>query len=660
MIRVPKWLPAVTLLAPMLAAHAQAIDPLPPETRLVAVSGAPAPTEETFSISAAQDLVVTLTDLQVPAELSTATVVVTQADALIGSATLTSPATSASFPIAGANGPYTLRVFGSPNSGFSVGTFTVCVAPKSSPANCIQDASLAGNITAAGSAADPTISTISATLTVSSAGSYTVSFTDDNFPVTLAVAPNLALFQGSQPIALAIQSGASFTLSPGTYTLLGIAQANAQTQAGLYSVTIAGPSGVAPVLSATYPVGVLPPVLQVTNPVAQPLSVQVTDFGFPTPLASAAAVLVSGGTVLANASLSASVGASATAAPAGILQLWSFGTAGSGAGTYEVDVTSSSANLLQTAAAVNQGTSLAFAFVTPVLAAGSYQASAVDFQFPSVLPTLQFAVAQSGTILQQAATASSVNFTSSGVSAVLLAAAVAPAGGNGLFDLNVQSSGSSPQLAFDKTVAVSLTDLFDTQTINIGVSGNFQVTLTDLKFPSPFQDLDLVVSSGGVVLGKIIGGGSFPVAITPGTFQLTFIATPAAQQQYGIYSLAIVPAAPTVTLTASPTTVASGAISTLTWTTTNATSCTGSGTGFTGDQATGSGSLAVSVTATTTFMLTCTGDGGTASQSVTVTATAAPSKSGGGSLDMATLAVLALLLAMTTSAAIKRNSRCAS
>ncbi len=629
---LPRWLLGATLLAPVIAGHAQSPDPLPPEAVLVGVTGAPAATEESFTIAApAQDLIVTLTDLQVPAALSTATVVVTQGSSMVGNATFASPATSATFAITGALGQYTLRVFGAPNAQFSVGTFTVCVAPKASPANCIQSASLAGNISTPGSAANPTVSTLSVNLSVTTAGSYTVTFQDDAFPAALQTAPNLALFQGSTPIQLGIPSGTVLSLSPGAYTLLAIAQANSASQAGLYGINISGPGGVA-LLSNTYPVGVLSAASQPNNPSAQTLTLSITDFGYPTALATGSALVTSGATVLGSSAIGA-VSPAMFAAPAGPLEVWSFATAGTGAGTYEVDLTSAGGSLLETAGAVSTASSLAYAYVTPALAAGDYQASATDFLFPSILPTLQFAVAQSGVILQQATTASTVKFTAVAGPAVLLVGVTPPASGNGLFDVNVQAAGAAQPL-FDQTQPVSPSGLFATQSILIGTAGNFNVTLTDLQFPAQFQDLDLVVSIGGTVLGKIIGGGSFPItaapALTPGTYQLSFIATPAAMQQYGMYGLQIVNALPVVTLKASPMTVTTGATTTLSWTSANASACTGSGSGFTGNQSITSGSLAVAVSSTTTFMLTCTGPGGSASQSVTVTATPAPSGGGGG------------------------------
>src|SRR5262249_47503132 len=80
---------------------------------------------------------------------------------------------------------------------------------------------------------------------------------------------------------------------------------------------------------------------------------------------------------------------------------------------------------------------------------------------------------------------------------------------------------------------------------------------------------------------------------------------------------------PTVAFSASPTSIASGKISMVTWSSTNATSCTASGS-WTGTKAT-SGTFAVSPTSTATYTLTCTGAGGTsAAASTTVVVTAAP------------------------------------
>lgn len=74
--------------------------------------------------------------------------------------------------------------------------------------------------------------------------------------------------------------------------------------------------------------------------------------------------------------------------------------------------------------------------------------------------------------------------------------------------------------------------------------------------------------------------------------------------------------APTLTFAANPTSVTSGGSATLTWSSTNTSSCTAAGFSGTGT----TGSATVSPTQTTTYSMTCTGAGGTATKQVTVTA----------------------------------------
>lgn len=79
--------------------------------------------------------------------------------------------------------------------------------------------------------------------------------------------------------------------------------------------------------------------------------------------------------------------------------------------------------------------------------------------------------------------------------------------------------------------------------------------------------------------------------------------------------------APTVALSASPTSVTAGQASTLTWTSTNATSCAASGAWSGSEPLSGSASTGA-VNQNSTYSLTCTGSGGTATASASVTVSA--------------------------------------
>lgn len=85
-------------------------------------------------------------------------------------------------------------------------------------------------------------------------------------------------------------------------------------------------------------------------------------------------------------------------------------------------------------------------------------------------------------------------------------------------------------------------------------------------------------------------------------------------------AVSAVPTLPTVTLAANPAQVAQGGTSTLTWSSTNATTCTASG-GWSGSKATSGSQVTAALSQTTTYTLTCTGAGGSTSKDATVTVT---------------------------------------
>lgn len=82
------------------------------------------------------------------------------------------------------------------------------------------------------------------------------------------------------------------------------------------------------------------------------------------------------------------------------------------------------------------------------------------------------------------------------------------------------------------------------------------------------------------------------------------------------------PASPTLTFSATPTSILAGEQSTLAWTTQNVTSCTASS-GWSGTKAI-SGNQTVSPSANTTYSLSCVGSGGTITKQVTVSVTLPP------------------------------------
>lgn len=85
------------------------------------------------------------------------------------------------------------------------------------------------------------------------------------------------------------------------------------------------------------------------------------------------------------------------------------------------------------------------------------------------------------------------------------------------------------------------------------------------------------------------------------------------------YGQSVTPTPPTVSLSASPTAVNAGQASTLTWSSTNANTCAGTGAWNNASLATSGSQSTGALNQTSTFNLSCTGDGGTATASTTVT-----------------------------------------
>jgi hypothetical protein len=133
---------------------------------------------------------------------------------------------------------------------------------------------------------------------------------------------------------------------------------------------------------------------------------------------------------------------------------------------------------------------------------------------------------------------------------------------------------------------------------------------------TPSQDAPLIGSEASGSQGEVIGG---PVSNSFTYWQVAFDDNLTGWiYQDGIAAAS--PGAPTLTFSAKPQSIASGGSSTLSWSSTNATSCRG--TGFSPSSA--SGSLSVSPTKSTTYSITCTGSGGSTTRTTPVLVNSPP------------------------------------
>jgi hypothetical protein len=182
----------------------------------------------------------------------------------------------------------------------------------------------------------------------------------------------------------------------------------------------------------------------------------------------------------------------------------------------------------------------------------------------------------------------------------------------------------------------------------VTTSGTYNLNLNDFAFPASFSSLALIATSGNTLIGSIFSAGQLQLNFPSGTYALSVLAQVGPSTNYGLYGLSmdLAPPAPTVTLTASASSVTNGNSATLSWTSVNATSCTASGAwsgtlGTSGSQSTGA------LNTNSSFTITCTGGGGNTAQTVQVAVTPVSGSGGktggGGALSPEMLLLLGLL-----------------
>ena len=637
-----RWAAALGVVCLLAGAATARGDVLVNDSQAVS-SGAP-PVQHALLVANAATLEVDVADLAFPAAMASFSVAVTQGGTIIKTISATGNATFSATP-----GQYVIWVVGQPDATSGAGNVSVSVINPSDPAPQTPLTSFVATLQVPGVGALQ--SQVDYPLVVPAAGDYTVALADQSFPQALS-ALAAAVFYGANLVA-PISPGTPVVLTnlaattPGAaaqYKITVIAAAAPSAGGGLYGIRMAGGPGNQVVIDRTAPVGVVTPPKNVVVPIAGSITLQVADLQFPAALTSVGAMLTDGSTVVAQRT---TPGSAAAMAGAGSLQLWRFATSTSSAGGYQLAVDEGASNLYtdtQGVSALVAGGAVEYAYPLVLGSAGSYNAVVTDFQFPASLQSVQFAVAQNGQVLQQAAAPGSLTFGAVAGPAALLVTAKPPAGGTGLFGANIFTTDSSPTVLLDKTQSVG--GVFDTQEVIVLAAGRYDVTLADGQWPAPFGTLALVLTSNGQLIGKIYGGGTFAFDAVPGRYLTSFIATPAPSQTAGFYSLNVQSSVPTVSLSADPTAIQAGQGVRLTWSSTGATACTGSG-GWTGSQSTSGTSVAKGpLSADTTFTLVCTGPGGTsapASVKITVTPPSGGS-GGGGSVDPAGLAVLGLLV----------------
>ncbi len=606
-----------------------------------------------FTVPAAGQVQVTLTDLANPVAFTQLRLVVSrEADKV---ASLSAPGVQV---FAAQAGVYKVQVVGTPGTppggGDAAGAYDVVV--RAVPGNTLLGTCPGGIVAAT---RDPAQSDLNTTFQIAQAGTYQVTLNDRSFPAALANVQLLLSREDSTGTAVIIGPSCVVTCtqsllvnSPGTYRLLVFAAAGSPLQAGLYSISISGGPGNATIYSATQPVGRLPAPTSIAL-TAGGYTLSSSDVAVPAALAELRVVLTQGATLLGSLAAQGSVAVTAMAGNAQLFVFTRTGSgAGAGAGVYAVGLAQGVQSIYRDLRVSPEGFDGAvstggyrYAFTVP--AAGDYRLQLRDLAFPTQFAQLRTVLVQNGVVLQ------SLTGVTTGVTVPL---AAGPA--------FIALLGTTPTATANSLLGVSLAPLvggialldqaqgigplFATRTVNIPVAGSYDLVVNDLNFPVAFADLAVAVTQGTNLIGQVFGSGRVRFTAQAGTHSINLLARPDATAQYSTWGFALAdsPPAPTVTLDAAPASVVRDSKATLTWSSTNATSCTATG-GWTGTRALSGTESSAALATDSTFTLSCTGDGGTTTKSATVTVSAAPapgSSGGGGSLGASGVLLLTTLL----------------
>jgi hypothetical protein len=656
-------LTAAACMLVCVEALAQTNQPLIDAVHTVAVPTQAVPVEEHFDIATPGTYQVTLNDLgaQFGAALNSAELAVSFGNATVGTpivSTSGSASWSTTFTAAAA-GTYWLHVIGMPGTAPGSGAIGMQVT---NTANNASVASFSDSLALPSTGVSSLVGVLSDFFEVTTSGNYQVTLTDMQMPAALSTLTLTVVVQGgsivttvnadtapNSPTAtttVALQSGV-------TYQIFAGGEASTTVGAGLYGVNISATGATTPVYSHVTPVGA---VTTIGSPslTAQNYTLSLADLKYPTTLTQLGAAVTFNGQLVSTQS------ASGTAVPfivpaTATYQVFAYGIpASNGQGSYGVGLQPpSGAPIISVARGVSDPASsiVAYSYDTSIVTAETYEFNLADFGYPASLTTVSAVAAQNGVVLGTPLTSAGQTNITPAVGPMSMVVFAQPAATpsstgvpGGLFGIDIEASGAAAPV-FQASQGVG--NLFSVQTATVTMGGYYQVAVTDLKFPLAFANLSVIVTQGITKVGSNFGG-TLSFNATAGDYLINLVTTPDPTAGAGTYSLVVgtAPAAASVSLQPSATSVTSGGTVTLSWQSTGTTSCSASSSpggvwsgsiGLTGTFTT------PALSSTTTFTVTCVGsDGSTPSASTTITVSSGSSGGGhhGGAIDISLVALL--------------------
>lgn len=611
------------------------------------VAAQPQPDAQTFTISQAGNYTVSLKDLQIPNALGSLELAIATPK---GTSLVLSSAASQTVKLSA--GTYTAQVLAQAAPGAAGGTFSAEIKPAAGGSDVWQYESTVGP---ANGATSTGTTAVTRKFSVAAAGSYQLVVTDLAFPVALSALNVIILNDcGTVPGCVtapvpptpvtAPTTGTTVALAAGDYDLFVVAKADPAALQGLLAVQIGGAGSAIPLFATTVPVGTLPAPLNVSLPTAVNVALNAVDLSVPSPLASLKTVVLQQGALLASLATPTSA---AFPASAGELQVYALGTAGaSGQGAAELIVGTAAGSLADVVVPVTAPGAYAYAYAPSLATAGSYQLTVHDFAVPSAFSSLRAAAAQGGTLLTSTAGTGTFAAAKGPLNVLVFPVLGSAADSQGLFNVRVAQQGSG-QVAFQTAQGVGAS--YRSSSFTVSKAGSYDLNLVDLAFPAPLSTLAVILTNGDSLSAEVFGTSTASFDAQSGvSYTISTLASAGTAANYGLLGLSVdaTPAPPTVTLTASASSVVSGGNVTLTWSSSNATSCTASGS-WQGNLPTAGTRSVGPLTSAATYSISCSGASTAppASTSVTISVSPKPSSvvGGGGGMTLFELAWLGLL-----------------
>lgn len=393
--------------------------------------------------------------------------------------------------------------------------------------------------------------------TVSSAGTYTLTFTDLGTQLTPAAplaSVHVALTLGATVVGTLNAAGSTqVTLAAGSYVIR--VTGDPGNNPGIFSASVTASGTAQPTFAFSSALSAAPSptpssvkLIQDTVPsltVGSSYTAEIADLSFPQALSNLSLVLTPpGSSSIIVVGPGAPVPFTASTAS---YALFALGDAGTGkSGLYAIRIKSNGTLVYSRLVAIGAVSDLG---ATQSLATGTATVTSRDLAFPAPLASASVLLTQNTVEAYRSASPGAVAATLGGVYEVFSLASAVGAGGSGVAAIDVKDAAGAVAFTAARGVGVDANGvpLIAVYPVDIVNAGSYVASLTDLQFPATLTASSLAVAQAAALVDKRTGPGSLPVTLTAArSFLLVAASAPTGgstlQQTTGLVSVKLAPA----------------------------------------------------------------------------------------------------------------------